>query len=377
MRRVCYVSGTRADFGLIRRTLRLAQASGRLEVCVCVTGMHLSPAFGQTARDVEASGLRICARIPVALEACTGAAMAVALGQELLEMTALFERQRSDLVMVLGDRGEMLAGALAALHLNIPVVHVHGGERSGTVDEPIRHAISKLAHYHFVATPGARGRLIHMGERPEHVFVTGAPGLDGLRELGQKDRAALCRDLDLDPERPVALVIYHPVLQEADRAGTQAEAVLQAVLAARLQALCFLPNADAGGRLIRSVLERYRDDRRVRLISHLPRPDFVSSLAAADVMVGNSSSGIIEAATFGLPVVNVGTRQRDRERSGNVLDVPEADAGKIRAAIAASLGRPRPVVPNVYGDGQAGQRIVELLATLPIGESVLAKSNAY
>ena len=378
MRRVCYVSGTRADFGLLRRTLELAQASGRLAVCVCVTGMHLSPAFGDTAREVEASGLSICARIPVDVEACTGAAMAVAVGRQLIEMTALFERQRPDLVMVLGDRGEMLAGAVAALHLNIPIVHVHGGERSGTVDEPIRHAISKLAHYHFVATAGARDRLIRMGERAEHVFVTGAPGLDGLRELATKSRTDLCLELQLDPARPLALVICHPVVQEADQAEVQAEAVVQAVLDAGLQALCFLPNADAGGLLVRDALERRRGDPRVRLVTHLLRPDFVSWLAAADVMVGNSSAGIIEAATFGLPVVNVGSRQRDRERSANVLDVPAIDAARIGAAIAASLGRPRDDrAPNVYGDGGAGPRIVDLLATLPLGGAVLAKASAY
>lgn len=376
MRQVCYVSGTRADFGLMARTLDLARRSDAVDISVCVTGMHLSPTFGHTMDEITASGLRVCARIPVDVEASSGAAMAKSLGYELIGMTGAFERDRPDLVMVLGDRGEMLAAALAAIHLNIPVVHVHGGERSGTVDEPVRHAISKLSHYHFVATEGARKRLIRMGEHQEHIFVTGAPGLDGLLGLAQRPRVELCAESGFDPERFIALVIFHPVLQEAADAGRQMQEVMEAVLGHGLQALCLMPNADAGGNLIRQVLEQYRTHPDVSLITHLPRADFVSWMAAADVMVGNSSSGIIEAASLGLPVVNVGDRQRGRECSGNVIDVP-AEAKAIDQAITCALDGLRGPWANVYGDGGAGRRIVDLLTTLPITPQLLLKSNAY
>jgi GDP/UDP-N,N'-diacetylbacillosamine 2-epimerase (hydrolysing) len=376
MRRVCYVSGSRADFGLMARTLRLVQMHPALEVSVCVTGQHLAPGFGETVRDIEASGLRICARIPVRLDGSTGATMVRAIGHELLGMVDAFEAEKPDLVMVLGDRGEMLAGALAALHLNMPVVHLHGGERSGTVDEPVRHAISKLAHFHFVTTPGARERLVRMGEAPGHVPVTGAPGLDGLADDVRVDREQLCERLGLDPRRPVALVVFHPVVQEAEDAGRQMEAILSAVEARGLQAVCLAPNSDAGGQRIRAVLAGWLGRGAVRLVEHMDRVSFVSWMAAADVMVGNSSSGIIEAASVGLPVVNVGSRQHQRERSANIVDV-EAEAGAIAAAMAHWQGMPRGPWTNVYGDGRAGERIVSLVAGLEFTPAVLSKCNRY
>jgi GDP/UDP-N,N'-diacetylbacillosamine 2-epimerase (hydrolysing) len=376
VRKICYVSGTRADFGLMRRTLAIARDSGALDVSVCVTGMHLSPLFGNTVREIEESGLRICARIPVALDEGSGAQMARATAQAMAGMVEAFEREQPDVVVALGDRGEMLAGAYAAVHLGIPVVRLHGGERSGTVDEPVRHAISKLAHYHFVATEQARERLIRMGERPEHVFVTGAPGLDDLAEGQRTPRADLCAQHGFDPARPVALVIFHPVLQEADAAGEQASELMEALASAGCQCLCFAPNSDAGGPAVRLVLERFADRKGVKLVTHLPRKDYIAWMAAADVMAGNSSSGIIEAASFGLPVVNIGSRQNARERSANVIDV-EPRRDKIAAALRQALRDGRRSCRNIYGDGQAGPRIVHMLRTLPLDRALLQKTNAY
>lgn len=375
-RRVCYVSGTRADFGLLAGTLHRAAADPRLELSICVTGMHLLPPFGETVREIEASGLAIGGRIPVNLADGDGAAMARALGQALIGLTDHFVATRPDLVLVLGDRGEMLAATLAAVHLNIPVAHLHGGERSGTVDEPVRHAISKLAHYHLTATAGARDRLIRMGEQAGRVFVTGAPGLDGLAQAPVRPRAELCVAMGLDPAQLVALVIFHPVLQEAEDAGRQMREVLSAVRDAGLQALCLMPNSDAGNASIRAALEGRRGEPGVSLVTHLPRPDFVAWMAAADVMVGNSSSGVIEAASLGLPVVNVGERQAGRERSGNVVDCPPV-AAAVAAAIRQALALRGHRFTNAYGDGMAGERVVELLASLPLNPELLCKSNAY
>ena len=370
------MSGTRADFGLMQRTLRRAAADPRLDLSVCVTGMHLSREHGATVKEVEGAGLRIAGRIathPVR----DGGDMARAIGEALCGMVDVLRGERPDVVVVLGDRGEMLAGALAAIHLNVPVMHIHGGERSGTVDELIRHAISKLAHLHCTSTAQARERLVRMGECPEHVFVTGAPGLDGIETLASAGRDTLCGESGLDPAGRVALVVFHPVLQEADEAGAQTAELLQAVVDARLQALCFMPNNDAGNRAIREALGRFAARPGVRLIEHMQRERFVSWMAAADVMVGNSSAGIIEAASLGLPVVNVGSRQRSRERSENVIDVPAVSREAIGAGIARALHAPRQRFRNIYGDGRAGERIVELLATLALDRSLLEKTNAY
>ncbi len=179
-RKIIYVSGTRADYGLMRAVLRKLQDTSTIELSICVTGMHLSALYGNTVSEIEADGFALCGLIPVDVETSTPVSMAQSIGHELIAMTELFARERPDIILLLGDRGEMLAAALAAVHLNIHLVHLHGGERSGTVDEMIRHCISKLAHYHFTATQEAKTRLIQMGERAEHIHVVGAPGLDDL-----------------------------------------------------------------------------------------------------------------------------------------------------------------------------------------------------
>ena len=375
-RKVTYVSGTRADFGLLRGTLCRARDDARLAISICATGMHLSPEFGSTINEIEAADLPVAARVKVNLAPADGATMARALGEALIGITDALQSSRPDIVLLLGDRGEMLAGALAAMHLNIPIAHVHGGERSGTVDEPIRHAISKLSHYHFVATSGACERLERMGERADRIFVTGAPGLDDLSAERQRSRQDLCREVGFDATQPTALIVFHPVVQEADMAAAQAVAVIDAVQNEQMQAICLLPNADAGAQEIRAVYARYETKAALRFITHLPREHYLDWMCACDVMVGNSSSGIIETASLNTVAVNVGSRQNDREQSGNVVNCdPHVEA--IRAAIRRALDMRGSHFINVYGDGRAGERIVELLATLPLDASLLAKSNAY
>lgn len=374
-RKILYLSGTRADFGLLESTLLSAATHPQLDVCVCVTGMHLSAQFGNTQTDVEKSGLRICARIPVNIESDHGASMTEAIGQILLSLPAVLIDERPDIVLTLGDRGEMLAAALAGVHLGNVVVHIHGGERSGTVDESLRHAISKLAHYHFVATVASRERLIRMGERADAVFVTGAPGLDGLREQVCSTREELAGEVGLNATQPIALTLFHPVVQDAAAAGRQAQELRDALVSEQLQVVCLLPNADAGSVAIRKCLIA-AESSRFRVFQHLPRPRYVSWMAAADVMVGNSSSGIIEAASFNLPVVNVGDRQQLRERSGNVLDC-EPKAAEIAATLRRALAMRGRSYTNVYGDGRAGMRIVDYLATVGLQRSVLKKCNVY
>ncbi|KQW83009.1 UDP-N-acetylglucosamine 2-epimerase [Brevundimonas sp. Root1279] len=376
MRRICYISGTRADFGLMRSTLQILRDHLELELAVIVTGMHLSPYYGNTVEEIEAAGLRIAGRVPVPLDPATGATMARNIGTMIAAFTDILESERPDAVLLLGDRGEMLAGALAAIHLNIPVAHIHGGERSGTVDEPVRHAISKLSHLHFAATEEAAERLVRMGESPANIHVTGAPGLDGLTDDDLPPRDEVIRLHGLDPARPFALMVYHPVLQEAETAADDARRILDALLAAGLQVLALLPNADAGSEGVRAVLTEAKGAPGLTVRTHLARPAFVAAMAHADLMVGNSSAGIIEAASFGTPVLNVGPRQNLRERNANVLDVA-ADEGALAEGVAALLARGRSEPANVYGDGRAGERIARLLAGAPLDASLLMKVNGY
>lgn len=373
-RRICYLTGTRADFGLMTSTLHALADDSRLDLKLLVTGMHLSQRYGNTVVDIEAEGFDIAARIPLELGGASAAGMAVNVGHLLQGLVPVLQAQRPELLLLLGDRGEMLAGAIAAIHLGIAVAHLHGGERSGTVDEPVRHAISKLAHLHLVATEEARDRLVRMGELVDNVYVVGAPGLDGLAQMPLLDRSSLCNAVGLDPGRPIGLFVFHPVLQEAQDASRQVRAALLA--ADGMQVLALMPNSDAGGEDVRNELIAAAAYGRVILRTHLRRQEFVSWLACCDVLFGNSSSGIIEAASFGTPVVNIGTRQNLRERNSNVKDVP-ATTKEISAALTDALANGRYASINVYGDGQAGPRIVDLLATASLTSELMAKCNAY
>jgi GDP/UDP-N,N'-diacetylbacillosamine 2-epimerase (hydrolysing) len=376
MRRICYISGTRADFGLMRSTLQAIRDHPALSLEVIATGMHLSPAYGETVREIEAAGLEVSARVPVPLEPATGATMARNIGHMTGAFVDAMEARRPDIVLLLGDRGEMLAGAMAGIHLGLPVAHVHGGERSGTVDESVRHAISKLSHLHFPATEESRQRLIRMGEMAGHIHVSGAPGLDGLTGRVAFDRTAIMTGFGLDPDRPFALMIFHPVLQETASAEADTTAQIAALTAAGLQILALKPNSDGGSDSIRAALVASGKTPGLQVITHLGREDFLAAMATAGLMIGNSSAGIIEAASFGTPVINVGSRQNLRERNANTMDTT-ADPAALDIAIRAQLAHGRYPAFNVYGDGQAGRRIAGVLADKTIDNTLMHKVNGY
>lgn len=376
VRRLIYLSGTRADFGLMTATLQRIAATPGLQVSVAVTGMHLSPEHGHTVDDVRASGLPICAEIPLDMHTRTPESMAIAIADCLRGATGLLARERPDFLLLLGDRGEMLAGAIAALHVGIPCVHIHGGERSGTVDEPVRHAISKLATYHFVATEQSRERLLRMGEEDSRIFVTGAPGLDGLTQLAAMDRDECLGRLGLPARSEFILALFHPVVQQAAGAGEQTLQLAQALAKVGWPVVWLEPNADAGSREILSALDGARLPPGSRRLRHMPRELFAAALRHCAVLAGNSSAGIIEAASFGTPVVNVGARQRLRERTRNVVDVAP-DAAAIEGAVRAALRHGRWPCDNPWGDGHSAERIAHLLGTVAAGAHLLEKANAY
>lgn len=376
MRHVCYISGTRADFGLMRRTLDCIRDHPDLRLSVLVTGMHLSDLHGRTVSEIEAAGMPIGARLPVPVEPATGATMARNIATMLSGFVDAMEADRPDVVLLLGDRGEMLAGAMAGIHLNIPVAHIAGGERSGTVDEPVRHAISKLSHLHFTATAEARERLIRMGELAQNIHVVGAPGIDGLTDGPLLPRDAVMRRHGLDPARPFALMVYHPVLQEADDGGADATCLLDALRANDCQVLALMPNSDAGADGVRTALLAAENTPGIAVRTHLAREEFLQAMAVADVMIGNSSSGIIEAASFGTPVLNVGRRQMLRERNANTTDVP-CTPDAVNGALGTLLSHGRYPVANVYrADGQAGRSVARLLAGATLDAALLRKVNA-
>ena len=374
LRKIIYLSGTRADFGLMKSTLQLLAPMADLRVAV--TGMHLEPGFGHTIDDIRSAGLRICGEVAIDVKTRTPESMSVGVGECLIGMTALLQREQPDILLLLGDRGEMLAGAIAALHLGIVCVHVHGGERSGTVDEPVRHAISKLSHYHLVATDESCERLSRMGELPGRIHVTGAPGLDGLVEGASLSLGDCKTSLNLPQAQAFLLAVFHPVVQQAMDAYTQTVQILGALQKIGLPVVWLEPNSDAGsGDILRALTEVGLPAGSHR-IKHMDRALFSAAMKHCAVMIGNSSAGIIEAASFGTPVVNVGDRQHMRERNANVNDVA-TDIVSIHLAIENALLAGKVPCDNRYGDGHAGPRIASYLTTLSLDRTVLDKCNTY
>ncbi|WP_252179581.1 UDP-N-acetylglucosamine 2-epimerase [Endozoicomonas sp. 4G] len=376
MRKVFYVSGTRADFGLMEDTLKKIHSHPELSLSIIVTGMHLLEDYGNTWQEIKHAGLDIVHKVPVSLSGSSKRDMSLAIGENIIAYTHILEIEKPDVLLLLGDRGEMLAGAIAAAHLNIPVVHIHGGERSGTIDESIRHAITKFAHYHLVATENSRQRLIRMGEMPDNIVVTGAPGLDSIVNLKFVQKELLFNRYELNPNKPLFLVLFHPVVQQIDSLSEQVNNLLSVVLELGQPVLMLMPNSDAGGQEIKREIDKLEDHPNLKLAIHVPRNDFLSLVKYADVLVGNSSSGIIEAASLGTKVLNVGTRQNLRERSANVVDVGTSQI-EIRNGLMQAMSIRGKKWTNVYGDGTASDKIVRFLNDVTLDSAVLEKANAY
>lgn len=375
MRHICYVTGTRADFGLMNSTLKQINNEQGLRLSVAITGMHLQASFGDTKEEIIDEGFEYYI-VPSGQEDGSREAMSIAVGEQVKKLTQLFSNIKPQAVLLLGDRGEMLAAAISSLYLNIPVIHIHGGELSGTVDESIRHAISKLSHYHFTSTYQAKERLIKMGEKPESVFVTGAPGLDDIVNTLIPKEQDLFDYIGFDASKTLILLAFHPVVQDAESAGEQMKVLLSA-LDLDIQTVILRPNADAGSQYIREAIDDFESkSKNVNVFTHLPRNMYLALLAYASVLVGNSSSGIIEAATYELPVVNIGERQANRERNTNVIDTI-LDASKIKSALDKALSGFAFVKGNIYGNGDAGVKISKLLSKIELGGDITRKRNVY
>ncbi len=313
-RKILYISGSRADYGPGRRVLLAIQNDPDLNLGILVTGMHLDPIHGGTWQEIEADGFEIVDKIYGRVTGDSLSVMAASIGLYLYGMSQVIDRCKPDIVLVLGDRGEQLAGAMAAAFQNIVVVHLCGGAVSGSIDDSIRHAITKFAHYHLPAMEEHARRIIQMGENPETVHVVGLPGGD-IRPDVKFSREEICRKYDLPQDKPYLLVIQHSVTQTQEDAGRQIIGTLEALKELKYPSLLANPNDDAGGRVILGKM--IQDTKECPQLRILPPPRsrelFASIMANAGALVGNSSSALVEAMSVNLPVVNIGDRQRGRE----------------------------------------------------------------
>ena len=371
MRTIGVVTVGRSDYGILLPILRRIEAEPELALHLIVSGAHLAPEFGRTVAAIEQDGLAIGDRVTMLLSGDTPEAVAISLGLGTIGFAQALARRRPDLLLVVGDRFEVLAAVSAALPFNIPVAHVHGGEvTAGAFDDALRHAITKLSHLHFVAMEEYARRVIQMGEEPWRVIVSGAPALDYLQSTPLLEAYTLEAQLGLCLTPPPLLVTYHPVTREPDQTAWQINELLEALKASGLPAIVTAPNADPARSMIASRLAAFATQApRAWFVPNLGTPVYFSLMARAAAMVGNSSSGIIEAPSLGLPVVNIGTRQHGRVRASNVIDVGydrQAILEGIRRAVQPEFRDRLKGCLNPYGHGQASDLIVQRLKTIPL-----------
>lgn len=376
-RRVCFVTGTRAEFGLMTSTLRAMRQSAGTELQLVVTGMHLNPKLGQSIRQIEKEGWKIDATVPWAIDANTPVQVAAATGQAIAGLAKAFDELDTQIVLVVGDRVEALAAATAGNLSGRVVAHVHGGDRAlGQVDDSLRHAITKLAHLHFPATVQSAERIRKLGENRWRIHRVGSPGIDGIVQSATP-RNAIFKRYGLVPGS-FAIVLLHPTVTDDLHEAHRAKMVLRAVRLAGIKSvIAIAPNNDPGSNGILRCWDS--DELGLQFHRDLPRADFLGLLRDAAVLVGNSSSGIIEAASFGTSVIDIGDRQEGRERGPNVKNVPfKIEAMRKVIGAVWKNGVPiRHTHRNVYGAGATGKKIANVLSTVAINERLLRKLIAY
>ncbi|WP_258171040.1 UDP-N-acetylglucosamine 2-epimerase [Paenibacillus sp. R14(2021)] len=379
-RKICVVTGTRAEYGLLTPLLQELNEDPDIELQLLVTGMHLSPEFGLTVRQIETDGFKIDAKVEMLLSSDTAVGITKSMGLALIGFADAMERLSPDIIVLLGDRYEIMTAAQAAMIANVPIAHLHGGESTeGAVDEAIRHSVTKMAHMHFTATEKYRQRVIQMGENPDSVHNVGAIGLDNIRKLRLLDKHELEQALDFEFGTTNLLVTYHPL--------TLAKQSSSELIAQLLDALdCFpdakiiftKPNSDMDGRVIGAMMDEYAacHPERVKCFTSLGQLRYLSALGHVSAVIGNSSSGIFEAPMFHIPTVNIGNRQGGRMKGPSVIDCGTSSTDIVRAinyALTPSFQESLRSMSSIYGDGNTAPKIKAVLKHISL-EGVLYKS---
>lgn len=378
-RKICVATGSRAEYGLLRLVMDGIRNSPALELQVAATGAHLSPRFGSTLSEIEGDGFALDAKVDIELDADTPSGIARSMGLGLAGFGAAFERLNPDLLLVAGDRFEIFSAVAAALVAGIPVGHIHGGETTeGAFDEALRHSITKMSHLHFVAADEYRRRVIQLGEDPDRVFLVGGLGVDAIKRTKLLGREELESGLGMRLGSKSALVTFHPVTLEKSGSAAQMGELLAALDRFPDVGLVFtMPNADTDGRALYQLIEKYASGRpNARAFDSLGQLRYLSCLKEASVVVGNSSSALAEAPSFGTPAVNIGDRQKGRLKSASVVDCdPDRDsiATAIQRALSSEFAKSAMAAKNPYGEGGASDRILAVLEQVPL-DGILKKS---
>lgn len=375
MRRIAVITGTRAEYGLLYWIIKEIHFDLNLELQLVVTGSHLSNDFGFTVKEIEKDGFSVSERVEMLLSSDTEASIVTSMGLAMIGFAKAYERLNPDVLIVLGDRFEILSAVAAAVPFRIPVAHIHGGESTeGAMDELFRHGITKMSHIHFPATELYAKRIRQMGESPDRIFTFGAPGLDSITRFPLLEKDKLLKGLDLPSKKKLGIITYHPVTLELKNSGAKdINVIIECIEAfSDIYWIFTAPNADTGNSEIINSINNYTNKNRDKacFVTSLGQLKYLSLMKHAVLMLGNSSSGILEAASFKLPVVNIGTRQDGRIKPRNVIDVPSCMKteilNSIKEALSTSFRNSLKDLENPYGNGQASEKIVDVIRSISI-----------
>lgn len=380
MKKIMIITGSRGEWGYIRPIMRLMQSRGDVKPVLVVTNMHLLETFGSSYKEIERDGFTIDYKVHMSLDGYNHYTQAKSLGIFMNSLPDILDKERPDWVLLAGDRGEQLMGAIAAAYTYTPVAHIQAGELSGNIDGMARHAIGKMVHMHFAANQDAADRLLRLGEEEFRIFNVGAPQIDEMVQAQYTGLSELEEKLILNLSEGYILGVMHPVTEEASRAGKQAKIFIQALNEFDCPKVIILPNNDAGSHLVKNAVQEYRRGN-YHFFSNLKREDYLGLLKHTDCIVGNSSSGLLEAPTFCVPAVNIGRRQDMRCRGINVIDVPFVHEEIVEAVKKAKSREFRDYLKencvNPYGDGHSSERILDLLVDTKVDEKWLVKKLTY
>jgi len=380
-RKISVITGTRAEYGILRPILKKISQSKKLDLYLIVTSMHLSNKYGKTIDEIKKDGFKIYATVDILGKDDSTYFMAKSLGEGIIKFSKIFRKIKPDINLILGDRDEMLASALSAYHMNIPNGHIHGGDKSqGGIDEYNRHAITKISNIHFAATKRSKNRIIKMGENPKYVFLTGSPSVDEIVNNKINTKKELEKKYKLKFSGKEILLLQHPVTTQTKLSGKQILNTLKAILKLKNITLCIAPNSDAGHKKIFENLKTFSKKYKfIKLYKSIPRKDFLGLLKNCGVLVGNSSSGMIEASYFDIPVVNIGTRQRGREKGRNVIDVSDSTNSIYKGILKSMKIRKNKKFKKeyLYGRGNSAAKIVNYLEKIKINNKLIEKQIFY
>ena len=373
-RKVCVITGTRAEYGVMKPFLRLIQQSPRLRLQLVVTGMHLLDDFGSTVRVIRQDGFSIAAQLPMFSGKEDHKAMAEAMGKGIVGFAGIFHRLKPDILLLEADRMEMLSAALASLSFSIPIVHVSGGDVSGGLDDAFRHALTRFSHFHLANTKASADRLKRMGEEPWRVRNVGTLAVSAPLLKDIPSRVQIERRLGLSVGKAFCVVVQHPVASEAHDAAAHMRATLRAAAAVQQPVIVIYPNCDLGCAAMIREIEKFRRNPHYTVLKNVERKEYLGLLKYASVLIGNSSSGIVEAPFFGTPVINIGTRQNGREQAANVINTGYSHAAIKRALLRLKrTGFKKVFGRNPYKDMHTEAKIVQVLETLKLDERLMNK----